>query len=206
MSEGSRGEHLGDGAELPAWELEFRFEGGLLPLAFTATVGERWRRGFERLTTPQRWGQWLVAAGLVDIVPEVSEGDVVRARSLREAIYRSVRALMQDESLPKADLELINQWAARPPTAVRLAPSGELRMVAEPDQSDRCLAELARRSVHMLADADIMRRVRECAAPDCALLFYDASRPGRRRWCSDGACGTRNRARRRRSSAAPTAG
>ena len=24
-------------SELPAWELEFRFEGGLLPLAFTAT-------------------------------------------------------------------------------------------------------------------------------------------------------------------------
>jgi len=44
-------------------------------------------------------------------------------------------------------------------------------------------------------------RIRECSAPACALLFVDASRPGRRRWCSTEACGNRVRTkayRRRR--------
>ena len=36
-------------------------------------------------------------------------------------------------------------------------------------------------------------RIRECAAPDCALLFVDGSRPGGRRWCAGEACGNRTR-------------
>src|SRR5947208_764688 len=32
-------------------------------------------------------------------------------------------------------------------------------------------------------------RIRVCAAEDCGLLFVDASRPGRRRWCSMERCG-----------------
>ncbi|MBA3584454.1 MAG: CGNR zinc finger domain-containing protein, partial [Gemmatimonadetes bacterium] len=37
--------------------------------------------------------------------------------------------------------------------------------------------------------------VRQCESRDCALLFFDDSRPGKRRWCSPGRCGDRARAR-----------
>nr|WP_277819938.1 CGNR zinc finger domain-containing protein [Actinomadura sp. RB99] len=36
-------------------------------------------------------------------------------------------------------------------------------------------------------------RIRGCASPECALLFVDTSRLGRRRWCSSAACGSKDR-------------
>ncbi|MFE7743242.1 CGNR zinc finger domain-containing protein [Nocardia sp. NPDC057455] len=36
------------------------------------------------------------------------------------------------------------------------------------------------------------------AAGDCGLLFVDASRPGRRRWCSMDRCGNLSKVRRYR--------
>jgi predicted RNA-binding Zn ribbon-like protein len=52
------------------------------------------------------------------------------------------------------------------------------------------LASLARDAIDLLS-GPLATRVRECAAEDCALLFVDASRPGRRRWCSMEGCGNR---------------
>jgi predicted RNA-binding Zn ribbon-like protein len=39
-------------------------------------------------------------------------------------------------------------------------------------------------------------RIRACAGHDCVLHFYDASRAGRRQWCSMAGCGNRAKARR----------
>jgi predicted RNA-binding Zn ribbon-like protein len=45
--------------------------------------------------------------------------------------------------------------------------------------------------------------LRRCARPECVLYFFDASRTGRRRWCSMAVCGNRMKvaayARRRRA-------
>ena len=49
-------------------------------------------------------------------------------------------------------------------------------------------------------------RIRECESPECALLFVDTSRPGRRRWCSSAACGSKDRSasyRRRQQDGSP---
>lgn len=184
---------------VPEWELAFRFEAGLLPLAFTATVGERWRRCFERLTSPDRWGQWIVQAGLATNPPAPSLRNLNEACELREAIYRVVRASISNQPFPQEDIAVINMWASEPPIALEMTSEGKRKLSQGADLPDRVLAELARQAIELVTDSDAIVRVRECAAPDCALLFYDASRPGHRRWCSDGACGTRNRARRRRA-------
>lgn len=42
-------------------------------------------------------------------------------------------------------------------------------------------------------------RLRECAASDCYLLFFDTSRPGNRRWCSMQRCGNRHKVRKHRA-------
>ena len=44
-------------------------------------------------------------------------------------------------------------------------------------------------------------RLRQCAGDNCALLFLDTSRPGKRRWCSMERCGNRNKVREFRSRA-----
>ncbi|WP_338023753.1 CGNR zinc finger domain-containing protein [Amycolatopsis vastitatis] len=44
-------------------------------------------------------------------------------------------------------------------------------------------ATVARDAVELLA-GPFAHRIRTCAAEDCHLIYVDASRPGRRRWCS----------------------
>jgi predicted RNA-binding Zn ribbon-like protein len=178
--------------DVPEWELTFRFTCGRLCLSFCATVGERWRRSFERLRTPGDYGRWVVAAGLLKTAPPVSDDHLRQARHLREAIYRTVRAAMDELPPRPADLAMINAWSARPDPAPQLindwsSRTHALRPVAA------TLSAIARDTVDLLSGPE-RHRVRECAAADCALLFVDRSRPGRRRWCADNACGNRYRA------------
>jgi predicted RNA-binding Zn ribbon-like protein len=64
---------------------------------------------------------------------------------------------------------------------------------AAPDPAASALSAVARDAVALFTSADA-RRLRECASPECGLLFLDVSRPGRRRWCSSDACGGKARA------------
>ena len=88
------------------------------------------------------------------------------------------------------------------PVAAQIGPDGGPLLWTGRDAVPAGLATVARDAVDLLTSGAV-ERVRECDAPDCALLFWDTSRPGRRRWCADGACGSRARsaayrARRRR--------
>lgn len=178
---------------LPDWELVFRFSSGRLCLAFCATVGERWRRNFERLRSTDDLRRWLTEAGLnppsdAPVTPRLLR----EARDLREAIYRLIRDAMAGQTGSRADRELLNSWARRSPVAPQLGANNqrEIRSGAHPAAAG--LATVALDAVDLLTSPDI-HRVRECAADDCALLFLDSSRPGRRRWCADNACGSKAR-------------
>jgi predicted RNA-binding Zn ribbon-like protein len=52
------------------------------------------------------------------------------------------------------------------------------------------VASLARDAVDLLG-GPLAGRIGECSAEDCALLFLDTSRAGRRRWCSIATCSAR---------------
>lgn len=64
--------------------------------------------------------------------------------------------------------------------------------------------ELAHRLVEELGALD-PRRLRECARPECSLVFYDTTRPGTQRWHSEDPYGRSERQRRRRAHSQPTA-
>ncbi len=171
--------------DLPESELRFHFLSGRPCLDLVATVGERWRRSFERLRSPADLGRWSVEAGLLGRPPRVSAADLAAARGLREAICR----VALDEG-GSDDVEVINGWAERPDLPTRLAPDGRGLRAREEGTARRLLATVARDAVDLFTGphAD---RIRECAADDCALIFVDTSRPGRRRWCSMRGCGNR---------------
>ncbi|HVM41352.1 MAG TPA: ABATE domain-containing protein, partial [Acidimicrobiia bacterium] len=73
-------------------ELRFRFGTGRLCLDFVATVGERWRRNFDRLRTPTDLGQWIYEGRLLEGRPATTTADLEAARRLRWALYRLVVA------------------------------------------------------------------------------------------------------------------
>lgn len=176
-----------------AEELRFIFRSGRLCLAFCATVGERWRRGFERLPHPGHLTCWYTEAGVTSAPVTVTSADLQSARALREAIYRTAKAHVAGQPPAAGDERTINRAAAAPPPVPRIRQGALLLAAAAPDPAASALSAVARDAISLFATTDV-RRLRECASPECGLLFLDTSRPGRRRWCSSNACGGKARA------------
>lgn len=172
-------------------ELAYHFLAGRPCLDLVATVGERWRRAIERLRTPADLARWAVAAGLVDRVPRVTRHDLDAARRLRGAIARVAMAWGCGEPLDADDVATINAAASAPDLAPAMTPAGD-RQVPARGTIRAVLSVVARDAIELVTTGD-PDRLRECAADDCSLLFHDASRPGRRRWCSMAACGNRHK-------------
>jgi predicted RNA-binding Zn ribbon-like protein len=177
--------------ELPAWELDIHFLPGRLCLDLVATDGERWRRRFERMRTPEDMGRWYVQAGLLTQPPPVTREELEAARRLREAIDRAARGLAEGREPSSGDVALINR-AAAPPDLVPQLQAGGRRSWGGTVTATAALSTVARDAVDLLS-GPLRARIRECARPDCALLFVDTSRPGQRRWCSMAGCGNRTK-------------
>jgi predicted RNA-binding Zn ribbon-like protein len=184
---------------IPADEFEFRFNSNQLCLNFVATLGERWRRSIERLRTPADLGRWLVAAELLERAPAVTSRQLTQARELREAIWRVAKALIDEATPRRADVALINGWVRRPPLAPQFEPRRRRIRTEAQRPVEQALSTIARDAV-LLFGGQETQRLRECARPDCAVLFVDRSRAGRRRWCTMSSCGnkTKTAAYRRR--------
>lgn len=175
--------------DLPPGELRFHFKGGRDCLDLVATVGERWRRSFERLREPGDLARWFVEAGLLADRPAVSESQLAEARELREAIYRVAKLAGHGQPAVE-DVGEINRWAARPGLSPQLDASGRETTTIAEHPVEAALATLARDAIDLVT-GPYAGRVRECGADDCALLFVDTSRPGKRRWCSMDGCGNK---------------
>lgn len=173
---------------LPPGELRFLFVAGRPCLDLAATVGERWRRSFERLRTPDDLSRWLVQAGMLEGPPVVGQAQLEAARALRDAIYPAAKSAGKG-TLDPADVAEINRWAALPAPAPQLDPRRRVRWAAS-QPVEAALGSIARDAIDLIS-GPFATRVRECAAVDCALLFVDTSPPGRRRWCSMDGCGNR---------------
>lgn len=194
MSSGTRLRHRRSEAvllDVEADELDFHFLAGRPCLDLVATIGERWRRGFERLRGPADLARWAQEAGLVAAPLRVTRPDLESARRLRGAIARVAFAWADGHDLPGEDLAVVNEVARGPDLPVALTPDGR-RVVGEGATIRGVLSTVARDAIELFATGD-SDRLRECAADDCSLLFHDASRPGARRWCSMAACGNRHK-------------
>jgi predicted RNA-binding Zn ribbon-like protein len=153
--------------------------------------------GKDLLAGPGRLGAWLSAAGL-------GKGGGRGGREairLRDAVRGAAEALAAGRRAPAAAVSEIDRILAAHRGALRLRRGrGGLTFGFEPRGNG--LAAIAEAAARLLAgpDRDLVRR---CANPACVLLFLDATRNRRRRWCTMRICGNRMkvaawRARRRR--------
>jgi predicted RNA-binding Zn ribbon-like protein len=181
--------------------VEFEFIADRPVLDFLPTLGERGHTDAESLNAPRDLADWAVQAGIVDRPPSVDEAGLQRAKNLREAMFRLVRALIEGTATDPADRELVNAAAARPLPALRL----ETDVVHRAGGTDAILAVLARDCLE-LHDSDDREALRWCADEHCTRPFIDRSRGLRRRWCGMRGCGDRAKAaayRQRRRAATP---
>ncbi len=180
--------------------------GGHRALDFTNTVNSRGAcYGPDTLQTYNDLLDWGVrlgvlegaeAEGLRNLPRTQSEASLNRAKALREALYRIFAAPL---SAGSADLDLI-QGETR-------SAQGTRELVHEANayswrwrtgDPDAVTHRIAYEAADLLTSPKLSR-VHVCPGENCAWLFLDSSRSGRRVWCSEETCGTRNRVRRWRA-------
>ncbi len=172
---------------------DFVFVGRLcLDLAHTGDMGYGAR--FERLTTRSELRRWLSLGRLRLDAVKPRRADLVTARSLRRAIWMVANAILDDVAPRAADVRLINRIGRRPGLSRQLGPGARSMRWHMPTAAS-ALVSIARDTVELFGDDRQRARLRRCENPGCRSVFYDDSRPGRRRWCASNRCGDRIRAR-----------
>ena len=178
----------------------FRFRAGWWCLDLCSTVVWRHVGPVELLRQPADLARWLLEAQLIDEPVEVGDAELESARSLREAVYRLSIAHLAGDPLPAPEVATVNEMAARPSRFPQLTAAGQA-CLRDPRPVSGAIAAMAAECIELLT-GPLSGRLRECAAADCAFLFVDTSRPGRRRWCAQNRCGNRHHVREHRARAA----
>lgn len=175
-----------------------RFQTGRPCLDFVHTGGVgRWQAA-ELVHDSADAGFWLALVLDLDAKHvRASPTDVEPLRELREALWQLAQAAVARRPFTSEHVDVINAAAAAAPPRAAMTPAGG-RLTASPVEAGQALSALARDAIGLFT-GPLRERVRTCAAEDCELLFVDASRPGRRRWCSMNRCGSRAKMRRYRA-------
>ena len=146
------------------------------------------------LGTVDHLEQWLADSTLEVEGLNCGPRELAAARRVANAVESGALAAARNRRPPEDALRLLNRAAALPPLTPRLDPATRDFSWHSPTVA-AAMSEVARDALAMLGDPEQRQRVRTCANPDCERLFYDDSRPGRRRWCSPERCGDQARAR-----------
>ncbi|MET1042870.1 MAG: CGNR zinc finger domain-containing protein [Microbacteriaceae bacterium] len=172
------------------------FDSGAVSLdfAYTGAMGDN--PAWEDLHEPAQLGAWL-AARYPRVDPSATAGDLIDAKALRRSIANIALALSHEREPQPDDVDTLNLFAATPniPPALVGGNRQAGRSAVRPGQA---LSTIARDAVTLFTD-NAGGRLRECAADDCALVFYDESRSNNRRWCSMQRCGNRSKVRAHRA-------
>ncbi|WP_349902562.1 CGNR zinc finger domain-containing protein [Parafrigoribacterium humi] len=172
------------------------FDSGSLALDFAYTGAMGHNPAWERLHTPEDLAAWL-SERFAGIDGTVTDRDLLDATALRAAIARIVTARSRDEQPGRDDVDVINLFAATPDIPPAL-PGGSRQAGRTRARASQALSAMAREAIGLFG-AESTARVRECAADDCGLVFYDESRSNNRRWCSMQRCGNRAKVRAHRA-------
>lgn len=172
---------------------DFKFVGRLC-LDFAQTGDMGWGTKYERLTSPAELERWLSLSPLQLSRVRLASEDLLRARMLRQAIWRVAEAIIAGRAPRIVDIRLIN-GSARQPNLVRELDSNATSMRWHHPTADAAFATIAQDAVVLFGDPAQRARLRRCENQGCRVIFYDDSRPGLRRWCASNRCGDRIRAR-----------
>ena len=141
----------------------------------------------ELLKHPEDLARWMAGAhlGLPAAVP--TRRDLQSVTGLRDELRE---ALLGGDR--RAVGELAGSWFSQARGYLDVDPES-LRPSFCPDGATcRCLVVPALLDALDLA-REMLQRVRECAAPDCFVIYLDESRNGSRRWCAMDRCGARSK-------------
>lgn len=119
---------------------------------------------------------------------------VAVAVQLRTRLQALIKQAIHGAEISEAEMEYVNRILKEQVTTTRLIvmDGGKfaLERKVEVRQPADLLIPVAEAVVELLAHYDL-GLIRKCGNPDCVLHFYDNSKNGTRRWCSQKTCGNR---------------
>jgi len=134
--------------------------------------------------------------------PTGSSAALHEARRLRNVLRAlAERGDAPQERATQTAIGEINRILGRSAGSRRVEPRSDGGFVRNFVTAGDVFAGLMIPIIESAADALVtgeMPRVRKCADPRCARVFYDGSRNGKRRWCDMKTCGNRAKAARHR--------
>jgi predicted RNA-binding Zn ribbon-like protein len=161
--------------------------------------------------------RWLTEAGLLDderalaMARRAQEQPTGASSALHEArrVRNVLRGLAErggsgDDRATQAAITEINRVLGRSAGTRRVEPDADGGFVRNFVTVGDVFAGLLVPVIESAADALVtgeLARVRRCADPRCARVFFDSSRNGKRRWCEMATCGNRAKAARHRRKA-----
>jgi predicted RNA-binding Zn ribbon-like protein len=127
--------------------------------------------------------------------PQAVDAVLLRILRLRESLRAIFASIVDGDSFPASWVEPVNEVLRVTEGHDELVShrgSWSLQFVGRESGLEWLLAAIARSAAELLVEGS-RAPIRRCANPLCRLLFYDASRTRRRRWCSMAVCGNRHK-------------
>jgi predicted RNA-binding Zn ribbon-like protein len=158
------------------------------------------------VSTPERLRAWLVERSLLPPSAIVTPAEHREAMDFREAL-RALAAANGPGELDPSTAATLDRLGGRVALSVRVAPDGELSLVAGGEGVSRALGQLFSVMYQAVVDGSF-ERLKSCANDTCGWLFYDRSRNRSGKWCEMQTCGNMINARayrrRQRADSQPT--
>jgi len=186
------------------------FVGGDVVVDFVNTVTGRNGRARDWLAGFAALADWAALTGLLPKhrcarlkkqaqgSPADAAAALQSARELRELLFKLLTQLIDERSPSQADLALLHAyWRGGVDRHALRRVDGSIRPVLTDSSAglDGITDAMAMRAMDLLRDLPAAR-LRMCSGPNCAWLFIDSSKAGRRRWCDMAVCGNDAKARR----------
>jgi predicted RNA-binding Zn ribbon-like protein len=170
------------------------FDAGSVAIDFAYAGG--FGDGPEAITSAAQLGDWLKER-FPELQGDATDRELSDALALQQALARLTIAVGTGANGPAEDIDVVNLFAATPDIPPALA-GGTRQAGRSRAHVGQCLSAITRDAIEVFG-ANNAERVRECAAEDCSLIFYDESRSKNRRWCSMQRCGNRAKVRAHRN-------
>jgi predicted RNA-binding Zn ribbon-like protein len=186
------------------------FVGGHPVLDFVNTVAGRDQSPRDRLGDYPRLLDWATQAKLLPVpilgrlarearrAPVAAKIALTRAKGLRESLFEVLTSAISSKTPARGALaQLREQWVAGVNAHELRVVDGRFVIQLRSNAADLNL--IASVIAYQMASEVIylpMERMRMCAGPNCAWVFIDRSKAGRRRWCDMAVCGNTAKARR----------
>jgi predicted RNA-binding Zn ribbon-like protein len=161
--------------------------------------------GADALTGPVQLRDWLVGSGLATGGLSVTQAELERATTLREALRAILLAHNDETDPPVPAYRTLDEVARRARLGLRFDEPGTAALQPGAGGVDGALGRLLAIVHRAIADGT-WTRLKACREPTCEWAFYDCTKNRSGTWCTMDVCGNRAKARayRQRRTAALT--